>query len=172
MLNKTNPYLSSSYSVNNDLFNDLVYKAFPKSFVGFDRHHDILSRAADIIGSQGSDKYPPYNIIRVNDTEYRIELAVAGVSINDLSIEVEDGYLTISRAVEDKTDADYIFRGIAQRSFTRKFVLDEHARVESAFLENGILNVNLRLEVPEHLKPRKIEITQGALPYQPELLVE
>ncbi|MFC6960505.1 Hsp20 family protein [Glycomyces mayteni] len=109
--------------------------------------------------------YPPYDIEKVSDDDYRITVALAGFGEDDLSITVQDGVLVIAgKGAEDEAvDSErYLYRGIAKRAFERRFKLAETIRVLDAKFENGLLVVNLQREVPEHLKPREIQINSGA----------
>ena len=126
--------------------------------VGFDN----VSRLMDA-GSRLDDatmSYPPYNIERFGEDRYRISMAVAGFTENDLDIMLKDNTLTISgRKAEEEADAaTFLHRGIASRAFERRFELAAHIKVKGANLENGLLHVDLEREVPEELKPRKISI--------------
>ncbi len=126
--------------------------------VGFDnvsRLMDAVSRLDDATMS-----YPPYNIERFGEDRYRISMAVAGFTENDLDIMLKDNTLTISgRKAEEEADAaTFLHRGIASRAFERRFELAAHIKVKGASLENGLLHVDLEREVPEELKPRKISI--------------
>lgn len=140
------------------LFGD--FKDFPKFFVGFeDQLRRMHSQHADVTTT--SNNYPPYNIKKVSDTEYAIELAVAGFSQDDIDIEVIAGKLVIKgdSVTEDKdTPDDFLFHGIASRAFTRSFVLNDGVVVQDAQLLNGMLIVSLEKLVPEEEKPKKIEV--------------
>ena len=135
-----------------------------RSSIGFDH----LSRLMDAaMRADTSPAYPPYNIEKLSDDDYRIAMAVAGFSEDELSITVTDGTLIISaNAVEEDDDGErYLHRGIAKRAFERRFQLAETIEVESASYENGLLSIGLKRIVPEHLKPREISIngkTKGA----------
>ncbi|MGB6231615.1 MAG: Hsp20 family protein [Litorimonas sp.] len=138
-----------------------VYDLSPlyRSFVGLDRMAGLLDAAS--AQSSSTAGYPPYNVARIDDDAYRIELAVAGFSQDDLSIESEQNRLTITGRKDDKSandELDYLHRGIAERGFERRFQLADHVFVEDASLENGLLVVTLKRELPEALKPRRIEI--------------
>jgi len=114
-------------------------------------------------------QYPPHNIVKYNDTQFDIELAVAGFDMDDLDIEWEKNVLTITGDKKPRVgtdDRDFVHRGISQKKFIRKFNLADHIEVVGADLHNGILSVKLELIVPEELKPRKISISK------PELLLE
>ncbi|MBT7648663.1 MAG: Hsp20 family protein, partial [Rhodospirillaceae bacterium] len=104
--------------------------------------------------------YPPYNIEKVDENDYRITMALAGFGEDDLDIEVKDATVTVSGEIAQTKDEGrtYLHRGIAGRSFKRTFQLADHVRVSGAALENGLLHIDLVREVPEALKPRTIEI--------------
>ena len=126
-----------------------------RSTVGFDRMFDLL----DSIGKSEATGYPPYNIESVDEDRYRVTLAVAGFSEADLEIELHENTLKIVGARPDGDDArTYLHQGIAGRSFERRFQLADHVKIEGASLVNGLLNIDLRREIPEAKKPRKIEI--------------
>lgn len=134
-----------------------------KSTVGFDHMASILEQLASAETDNG---YPPYNIERVDENHYRITMAVAGFSDGDLDIEVREGTLRIAGnkapdAQQENTDTVYLHRGIASRNFERRFRLAEHVEVNSAKLENGLLHIDLRRELPDAMKPRKIEIANA-----------
>lgn len=132
-----------------------------RSTVGFDRLARMVQSAME--SDQGGASYPPYNIERRGDDAYRITLAVAGFAEADLDIEARENVLTVTgRKTENEAPANYLYRGIAGRDFQRKFQLADHVKVQKATLDSGLLNIDLVREVPETLKPRKIEI--GAVP--------
>lgn len=126
-----------------------------RTTVGFDRMFDLL----DNLGKSEATGYPPYNIERVDEDRYRVTLAVAGFSESDIDIELHENTLKIvgSRTEGDETRT-YLHQGIAGRSFERRFQLADHVKIDSASLVNGLLNIDLRREIPEAKKPRKIEI--------------
>ena len=133
---------------------------FNTATVGFDRLIDMIDRG--LSGEIQGQAFPPYNIEKLGDRAYRVILAVAGFSIEDLEIEVHEGTLEVRGKREPAEDnVTYLHRGIAERSFSRKFVLDEHVRVTGANLENGLLSVNMERELPEKEKPSLIEIKTG-----------
>jgi molecular chaperone IbpA len=128
-----------------------------RSTIGFDRLGSLLDTLTSFEGDAPS--YPPYNIERVGENDYRISMAVAGFSDKDLSIEVKENALSIRG--EKKTeveDTTFLHRGIASRSFERRFQLADHVVVKGASLENGLLHVDLVRELPEAMKPRTIAI--------------
>ena len=128
--------------------------------VGFDRMMSLLEAGT------GEDGYPPYNIEKVGDDDYRITMAVAGFREGDLTVEAKDGTVTVSGEIAKERDEGrtYLYRGIAGRSFRRSFQLADHVRVRGAALEDGLLHVDLVRELPEALKPRTIEIKSQASP--------
>jgi len=131
-----------------------VQSLFPRSsFVGFDH----LLNELDYVAKHSQDHYPPHNIIRAGDHDYLIELAVAGFSKDELNIEVKDRTLTITGEHVSK-GREYIHRGISTKKFKRTFRLSEHVKVNGADLVDGVLSVELRYEIPQELRPRKIEI--------------
>ena len=135
-----------------------------RSMIGFDRFSNALETAY----RSEPGGYPPYNVEVSGENDYRITMAVAGFADKDLSLEVKENILTVSGARtddEEKPDTRFLYRGIANRSFERKFQLADYVRVVEARLENGLLHVELRREIPEAMKPRKIEIRgdQGRL---------
>jgi molecular chaperone IbpA len=146
---------------------------FPRSsFVGFDHLFNELEHVA----RHANDNYPPHNIVKTGDTDYLIELAVAGFKMDELTIEVKDRNLTIS-GEHNKQARDYIHRGISTKKFSRSFRLSEHVQVHGADLEDGILAIELKYVVPEEMRPRKISIrNKGATDVithtKPELLNE
>lgn len=132
-----------------------------RSTVGFDRLFDLLDSATKSDQSAG---YPPYNIERTGETDYRITLAVAGFSEADLDIEVKENALTVKGSRADAADGrTFLHQGIAGRAFERRFQLAEHVKVAGASLENGLLNIDLVKEIPEEAKPRKIDIAPAAM---------
>ncbi|MEM9014720.1 MAG: Hsp20 family protein [Pseudomonadota bacterium] len=126
-----------------------------RSTVGFDRMFDLL----DSVGKSDTGGYPPYNIERLDENDYRITLAVAGFSQNEIDIEIRENTLTIT-GKRDASDENrtYLHQGIAGRSFERRYQLAEHVKVVGASLVNGLLNIDLQREIPEAKKPRKIAI--------------
>lgn len=128
-----------------------------RSTVGFDHLSRMLDAAQRVDDSAFS--YPPYNIEKLSDDDYRITMAVAGFAESDLEIAVHDRTLIIiGKARREEETAQYLHRGIAGRSFERRFELADHIHVEGADLSNGLLHVSLKREVPEQMKPRTIRI--------------
>lgn len=130
-----------------------------RSTVGFDR---LFSALDQFVTSDAAPTYPPYNIERTAENAYRITLAVAGFTDQDLSIETRENALTVKG--ERKGDAkqtEFLHQGIAARGFERRFQLADHVQVTGAALENGLLHVDLVREIPEAKKPRQIQIASG-----------
>ena len=131
-----------------------VQSLFPRSsFVGFDHLFNELEH----VTRHAQDHYPPHNILKTGDTDYLIELAVAGFSRGELNVEVKDRTLTVTGEHESK-GREYIHRGISTKKFKRTFRLSEHVNVNGADLVDGVLSIELKYVVPEALRPRKIEI--------------
>ena len=155
-----------------------VNQLFPRSaFVGFDHLFDELDRVA----RHANDNYPPHNIVKVDDHNYTVELAVAGFARNELSIEVKDRTLKVSGEHQNR-GREYIHKGISARKFNRTFRLSEYVQVNGADLTDGILAIELEVVVPEEMRPRIIDInsnTRGVThdnyntqSGEPELLLE
>jgi molecular chaperone IbpA len=134
----------------------LDHSPFFRSTVGFDHLLNLLDTATE----QG---YPPYNIERGDENNYRVTVAVAGFAEKDLSVDVKDRVLTVSGRREEAEKPTYLHQGIAGRAFERSFQLAEHVEVKGARLENGLLHVDLERVVPEAKKPRKIAINGARL---------
>jgi molecular chaperone IbpA len=137
--------------------NRMDLSPFYRSTVGFDRLFNLL----DDLSPQEANAFPPYNIERTGEDTYRITMAVAGFSQDDLVIETKENAISVKGAkatasAEDKRE--FLHRGIAERSFERRFQLADYVEVRGASLENGLLHIELARELPESKKPRKIEI--------------
>ena len=129
---------------------------YPRSlFVGFEPLFSELERLTS--GTPGQDNYPPHNIVRVDDENFMIEMAVAGFSKDDVEVELKDGTLTVSGSKSDD-EREYAHKGISSRKFSKSFRLAEYVVVDDADLVNGILVVNLRVDIPEEKRPQKIKI--------------
>ncbi len=132
-----------------------------RATVGFDQVADLMDRVLTNDVSQPS--YPPYNIEKIGDEAWRISIAVAGFAESELAIELRENTLLVSAKKEgDETKRSYLHRGIATRAFERRFHLADHVRVTGATHENGMLHIDLHREMPEALKPRRIEIASSA----------
>ncbi len=128
-----------------------------RSTVGFDRLFSMLD------GFEAAPGYPPYNIERKGENDYRITVAVAGFGENELSLEVKENALTIKgeKQVKEEQNGEVLYQGIAARAFERVFQLADHVQVKGAVIENGLLHVDLVREIPEAKKPRQIPIGNG-----------
>ncbi|KFI33971.1 heat-shock protein [Haematobacter missouriensis] len=128
-----------------------------RATVGFDRIADLMDR---VLAADVQPGYPPYNIEKTAENSYRISIAVAGFSPEEMSVEMRDNSLIVSaRKVKEDGERSFLHRGIATRAFERRFALADHVRVSGATHADGMLHIDLVREVPETLKPRKIEIT-------------
>ncbi len=137
----------------------LDFSPLYRSVVGFDRLADLLDAAA----SETATGYPPYNIERTGDNEYRIEIAVAGFKPDELAIDVKEAVLTVTgRKAANDAERRFVHRGLAERNFERRFQLAEYVVVTEANLADGLLSISLKRELPEALKPRRIEIGSAA----------
>ncbi|MDH5453918.1 MAG: Hsp20 family protein [Paracoccaceae bacterium] len=131
-----------------------------RATVGFDRIADLMDRVLSSDVTQPS--YPPYNIEKTDENAYRITIAVAGFSSDELNVEVKEGALIVTaRKAGEEDNKTYLHRGIATRAFERRFALADHVRVTGAGQADGMLHIDLVREVPEALKPRRIEIATG-----------
>ena len=132
-----------------------------RATVGFDRVADLMDRVLSSDIAQPT--YPPYNIEKTAEDAYRISIAVAGFTPDELSVEVKDGslHVTARKAAED-SERTYLHRGIATRAFERRFALADHVKVTGAVHEHGMLHIDLVREIPETMKPRRIEIARPA----------
>ena len=125
-----------------------------RSAIGFDRLATLIESAA----SNGNAGYPPYNIEQLGDSDYRISMAVAGFTQEELELSFQENLLTVKGNKQADTGRNYLYQGIAERGFERRFQLADYVRVKGADLKNGLLHIELVREVPEAMKPRKIEI--------------
>ncbi|MBY0398132.1 MAG: Hsp20 family protein [Thermoleophilia bacterium] len=133
-----------------------------RATVGFDRIADLMDRVLSADVAQPT--YPPYNIEKTSDDAYRISIAVAGFSADELSVEVKEGALVVAaRKSAEEEPRSYLHRGIATRAFERRFALADHVRVTGAVHQDGMLHIDLVREVPEALKPRRIDIARTAV---------
>lgn len=131
-----------------------------RASVGFDRLADMMDRA--LTADVAAPTYPPYNIEKTAENSYRISIAVAGFSADDLNVEMRDGAVIVSaRKADEDEGRTYLHRGIATRAFERRFTLADHVRVVGASHVDGMLHIDLLREVPEALKPRRIEIAKS-----------
>lgn len=141
---------------------NLDFSPLFRSSIGFDRMLNALDAASRI---ETIDNWPPYDIVRTADDDYRVSMAVAGFSQDELAITQEQNMLLVSGQRSNADEGEYLHRGIADRGFQRRFELADHVKVVGANLVNGLLTIDLKREVPEEMKPRRIEIAaETALP--------
>jgi molecular chaperone IbpA len=134
---------------------NLDFSPFYRSSIGFDRIFNLLENATV---PQNADNWPPYDIAKLGEDSYRIVIAVAGFNESELTITHEPNLLVINGAKSENDDVQYLHHGLALRSFARRFELADHVIVEGAKLENGLLIIDLKKELPEEMKPRRITI--------------
>jgi len=146
---------------------ELDFSPLYRSSIGFDRVFNLLNNSQRL---QAIDTWPPYDIVKLGEDEYRIVMAVAGFGEGDLDITQERNVLVVKGGKAEDMQGEYLHRGIAGRGFERRFELADHVRVEDATLKNGLLIVSLRREIPEAMKPRKIAI--GAVNQESVLQIE
>jgi len=138
------------------------FAPYRRSTVGFDRLFDMLE---DSSLGQPQENYPPFDLIKEGENEYRIELAVAGFKPDEIDITAQQNVLVVSGRKNEESDgkgSNYIYRGIANRSFERRFALADHIQVRGADLKDGLLAIELVREIPEAMKPKKINISGSA----------
>ncbi len=138
------------------------FAPFRRSTVGFDRLFDMLESSSM---GQAGENYPPFDLIKLGDNDYRIELAVAGFKPDEIDIIAQQNVLIVTGKKSDESEdrgSDYIYRGIANRSFERRFALADHIQVRGADLKDGLLAIELVREIPEAMKPKKINIGSGS----------
>jgi molecular chaperone IbpA len=138
------------------------FAPFRRSTVGFDRLFDMLENSS--LG-QGQENYPPFDLIKKGENDYCIELAVAGFKPDEIDITAQQNVLIVSGRKNEESDekgSNYIYRGIATRSFERRFALADHIQVRGADMKDGLLSIDLVREIPEAMKPKKINIGGSA----------
>ena len=133
------------------------FAPYRRSTVGFDRLFDMLENST----GQTQENYPPFDLIKKGENDYCIQLAVAGFKPDEIDITAQQNVLLVTGRKSDETEekgSDFIYRGIANRSFERRFALADHIQVKGADLKDGLLSIELVREIPEAMKPRKIDI--------------
>mgnify|MGYP000742233034 CR=1 FL=1 len=136
----------------------MVTKAFtfPRShFIGFDHVWNEIERLSDMTDNK---LYPPHNVVKHNEEKFSVELALAGYTKEDLDVEVRDGLLVVSAEIADRESREYLHKGISQKKFRRTFRLSEHVVVDGADFKDGLLVIDLRVELPKEKRPRTITI--------------
>jgi molecular chaperone IbpA len=153
--------LPAGHRLKEDDMRNLDFAPLYRATVGFDRIADLMDRA--LTADVAQPAYPPYNIEKTAEDAYRISIAVAGFSPDELSVEVKEGAVHVTaRKAPEETVKTYLHRGIATRAFDRRFALADHVRVTGATHEHGMLHIDLLRETPEALKPRRIEIGRAS----------
>ena len=135
------------------------FSPYRRSSVGFDRLFDMLENSS--LGQNG-ENYPPFDLIKIDENHFRIEIAVAGFRREEIDIAAQQNVLVVRGERSEESGTDYVHRGIANRSFERRFALADHIQVRGADLKDGMLSLDLVREIPEAMKPRKIEISDSA----------
>jgi len=148
-----------------------MFKDLDKFYVGFDDNWNRMAKLHDDL-TKNIPNYPPYNIRKVEDNKYVIEMAVAGFGEDEVSVQIEDGTLVVKGEKTDKSEVNYVYRGIGTRSFTKSIRLNDTIEVRGAQFKDGILKIGLENIIPEHKKPRKIEFSKEINFTQPKLLQE
>lgn len=144
-----------------DVFGRDLFKDFDKLYVGFDDQFNKMAKIHDDL-TKSIPNYPPYNIKKTSDNTYVIEVAVAGFGKQDIEIELADGKMIIKGNVQNaEEEENFLFKGIANRAFTRAFTLEDQIEVKDAEMFNGMLKVFLERIIPEHKKPKKIEVKES-----------
>jgi molecular chaperone IbpA len=133
------------------------FAPFRRSSIGFDRLFDLLENSG-----QGAENYPPFDLERLDEDSYRITLAVAGFRPNEIEITAQQNQLLVAGRKGEDDRGQYIHRGIATRAFERRFALGDYVQVRNADLRDGLLSIELVREIPEAMKPRKVEIGGGS----------
>ncbi len=141
--------------------------------LGFDRFFDEVEKLMSMDVQKTVSNFPPHNILKLDDSRYVVELAIAGFSKDEIEISVEEDTLTVKGEKKEKeTEAQYIHRGIGTRSFTKTLTIADTIEVKGAEFKDGILRIGLENIIPEHKKPRKIEIGSELKEFKPQLLQE
>ena len=148
------------------------FTALYPQFVGFDNIFNELERLVDGTTPTRNTSFPPHNIIKLDDNKYVVEMAVAGFGQDEVDVEIHDGTLVVKGEKKDQTEVDYLYRGIATRSFTKSIRLNDSIEVRGAQFKDGILKIALENIIPEHKKPRKVEFSKELNFNNPKLLQE
>jgi molecular chaperone IbpA len=138
------------------------FAPYRRSTVGFDRLFDMMENSS---AGNGGENDPPFDLIKTGENDYRIELAVAGFKPDEIDITAQQNVLIVSGRKTDESEdkgSDYVYRGIATRSFERRFALADHIQVKGADMKDGLLAIELVREIPEAMKPKKIDIGGGS----------
>jgi len=150
----------------------LSFGPLHQSTLGFDKFFDDVEKLLSMDVQKSISNFPPHNIIKVDDTRYIVELAVAGFSKDEIDISVNEGLLTVKGEKENETEVQYLHKGIGTRSFTKTLTIADTIEVKGAEFKDGILRIGLENIVPDSKKPRKIEIGESLKEFKPQLLQE
>ncbi len=163
----------NQFKLNPILHPQEMFKDMDKFFVGFDEQFNRIAKIHDDI-TKNIPNYPPYNIRKTSESTYVIEIAVAGFNKSEIEIEFRDDKLIVKGNTTEDNSNDYLFKGIAARNFTRTFALNDQVEIQGAEMINGMLKIALERIIPEHKKPKKIEISDQPTTKKAkkELLVE
>lgn len=149
----------TDFKIGNITFGPSSFKEFDKFFVGYDQQFDRLAKMSEDF-AKSVPNYPPYNIKKTGDNTYAIEIAVAGFDKSEIEITVDDDKLTVKGSSSNTDNQEsYLFKGIGLRDFTRTFALNDQVEIRGAAMINGLLKIALERLVPEHKKPKKVEIS-------------
>ena len=148
------------------------FTALYPQFVGFDNIFNELERLVDGTTPTRNTTFPPHNIIKLDDNKYVVEMAVAGFGQDEVDVEIQDGILIVKGEKKDQSEVEYVYRGIATRSFTKSIRLNATIEVRGAQFKDGILKIGLENIIPDHKKPRKIEFSKELNFSNPKLLNE
>jgi molecular chaperone IbpA len=141
---------------------DYDFSPLTRSTIGFERLFDLINNTQR---SEPGDQYPPYDIVHMGPDAFRISLALAGFTPDEIAITAQQNLLSVAGRKVESAEGDYLYRGIASRDFQRQFSLADHVEVESAAFDNGLLHIDLVRRIPEAMKPRRISInTAGPAP--------
>ena len=144
-----------------------------RSMLGFERMFDDVEKLLSMDIEKTVSNFPPHNILKLDESRYVVELAVAGFSKDEIEITVEEGTLIVKGEKQEKeTDVQYLHKGIGTRSFTKTLTIADTIEVKGAEFKDGILRIGLENVIPEHKKPRKIEIGKELKEFKPQLLQE
>jgi molecular chaperone IbpA len=129
-----------------------------RTSIGFDRLFELINNSRQL---EGQDNYPPYDILRTGEETYRISLAVAGFSPDDITVTAQQNVLLVAGRKPDNSGCEFLYQGISSRAFERQFSLEDHVEVQGASYKDGLLQIDLVRKLPEAMKPRRIEIATG-----------
>ena len=153
-------------------YSRISFGPLSQTMLGFERMFDDVEKYLSM-DVQKTSTFPPHNIIKLDDNRYIVELAVAGFAKDEIEITAEDGTLTVKGERKEKeTDVTYLHRGIGTRSFTKTLTVADTIEVRGAEFKNGVLRIGLENIIPDHKKPRKIEISNELKEFKPQLLQE